>query len=182
MSEPQETTDFDRVWDETTYVAETPAGHVRLTMRGDSDLSVWIDATWFDRAGRAGIEAELARAGKLLYVTRTRAYYDTSSRVAGMEIRPVTDYVSEEQRRYFEGLEQLHAQGASADGRVSVTMVGLSHFAVSLGADALSVDSASFAASCREAAMACFRDHTEAWQRLHFDVYVRPRMQRAGLL
>ena len=29
--------------------------------------------------------------------------------------------------------------------------------------------------------LACFADHTEGWQRLHFDIYMRPRFERLGV-
>lgn len=182
MHDAAEPTDFCRAWEQTEYVALTPNEHVRVAMTGDRDIDVWVESSWLARSSRTAVETELARAAKLLYVARTRAYYDTSSRVAGMKISPVTDYVGDKQRRYFGGLEQLQAKGSSPDGGVTVTMVGSSHFAVDVGPDALGQPASAFSAACRIAAMACFEDHTEAWQRLHFDIYTRPEMERAGLL
>ncbi len=182
MGDEDEGTEFDRAWEQTEYVAVAPSDNIRVTMIGDRDIRVWVDPSWFARARCEDAERQLAQVAKLLYVARTRAYYDTSSAVAGMEISPVTDYVSDEQRRYFEGLEQLHSQGSSADGGVTVTMVGRSHFAVSVDLGPAAGNAGAFQEACREAAMACFVDHTEGWQRLHFDIYTRPKMERAGLL
>lgn len=182
MPEVDQPTEFEQAWERTDYEVETPAQRVRVRMTGDSDLDIWIFPTWLAQAPRAEVEQELAAAARLLYVARTRAYYATLSRVVDSEIRPVTEHVSDEQRRYFDALERLHASGSSHDGRVRLSMVGVSHFVVSAEPGAIREGAGAFAASCREAAMACFRDHTEGWQRLHFDVYTRPKMERAGLL
>ncbi|WP_460853097.1 hypothetical protein [Nocardioides montaniterrae] len=174
--------EFDRRWTETGYVARSPGGLIEVRMTGDGSIRGDIDPSWFSRASRSAIESELAGAGKALYVERTRAYYDLSSEVAGMPIRPVREYASDEQREYFERLRELSAQGASADGLVRFTLIGNCHVGATVDDAALRLDAPSFVARCCEAADACFADHSAKWQRLHFDIYVRPRMERAGLL
>jgi len=184
MPDPEvERTPLEREWARTTVTAGTPTERVHVTMVGDHDVTVGVDPSWYATTTAAELQAELVRAARLAYVARTRAYYETWSTLTGREVRPVTTPVSPEQEAYARALEDISARGESSGGHVTLSMVGLSHFAVSLSTgvqDALGVRE--FGEHCREAALACLGDHEQAWQRVHFDVYTRPRLERAGLL
>lgn len=178
--EPDE---FDLVWDRTEYTASTPSGSVTVSMTGDRGIRVRVDPTWYARASRSDITSALAQAARLTFVTRTRAYYETSSTVAGMEIRPVRTYVSARQEEYFSRLAELTVQGSSPGGEVTVMMTGLQDYAVTVDVGVLDrVDATGFASLCEAAAASLLAAHTEAWQRTHFDVYTRPKLEKAGLL
>lgn len=178
-----EPTPLEREWADTVVEVTSPSGGAVVRMVGDSDISLWLDPGWYARVAVSDLERDLAGAARLVYVERTRSYYDTWSRVAGHRIDPVRTPVSPEQETYLEGLKEIPAHGESYGGRVSLSMIGLSSFAVRIGGGVLDeLDAASFAEVAREAALACFADHVRGWQRLHFEVYTRPVMARRGLM
>lgn len=184
MSDPAaEPTPLERVWARTTVAAESPNGRVRATMVGDHELRVWIDPTWYDATSGVALQEELARVARLTYVNRTRAYYDAWSALTGERMSPVRTPVSEEQAEYQRRLEQVAARGEAYGGRIALVLVGTSHFSVEIDSGVLhQIDAPTFCTYAAQAALACLREHEQGWQRAHFDVYTRPRLERAGLL
>lgn len=175
--------EFEVAWAEQTYSAASPSQKVFITMRGDTDIDVTFMPGWYSRAGTSEMEVELARAAKMTFVERTRAYYAVRSDLAGRRVQPATTIHSDEQARWRRGLEELPAHGESPDGAVAMTMVGMTHYSIAVAAGALStMGETTFAGACRAAGLACLADHTRGWQKLHFDIYTRPRLERLGVV
>lgn len=174
--------EFAHRWACTSYDVATPAERVFLSMRGDDDLTIGFQPGWYARCTTSQMQTELARAAKLLYVTRTRAFYDLRSQLAGQRVEPATTVLTDAGARYKQGLDELAAHGQSSDGSASISMVGLTHYTVSIRPGTLDrLSEGQFKIACREAGLACFADHTRGWQRLHFDIYTRPLFERAGV-
>ncbi|GAB3775489.1 DNA-binding protein YbaB [Nocardioides ginsengisegetis] len=173
-------TPMEQEWERTEVEVESPNGRVRVTLRGDHALTLWVDPTWYATVPVDALESELARTARLAYVERTRAYYRTWSRLAGREMRPATVPASPEQAEYLDRLQDVHAEGSADGGRVVLTMVGLSQFAVTIDPAVLrELDAPAFASVAARAALDCLAAHNRGWQELHAEVYLRNRPARA---
>ncbi len=184
MPEPRAgQTPLERAWSDTTVETESPNGRIRVTMVGDHELRLWVDPTWYAAVPVRTLQDELVKVARLVYVNRTRAYYDTWSRLAGRLVRPSRTPASPETEEYQRRLDEVVARGEAYDGRIALVLSGTSRFTVSIDPSVVrDLDAPAFCARAREAALACLREHEEGWQRAHFDVYTRPRLERAGVL
>lgn len=176
-------TPLEQKWKDTQIEVESASGLVRVTMTGDHRLQIWIDPTWYARTSVDQLQSELTNAARLVYVERTRAYYATWSGLAGFRIGPARTALTPKQAEYRHQLEQVEARGTACSTSIEVTLIGSSNFSVRLDPQALhELDAPAFCSYLESAAMACLREHEVGWQRAHFDVFTRPKLERAGLL
>jgi hypothetical protein len=180
-----ETTTWREQFEETPVRVTAPNEQVSVTLTGTSWVEVSFAPGYYQRADERQLAEQLTRVARLMYVERTRAFYDGLSRETGDIVRPGSGGVStsRETREYHRRLEELSAEGSSADGSVRMFGTGLSHFLVSIAPGTLSrLSEEQFIAAGREAGLAFLADHLQKVRELKFDVYIRPELEAQGLV
>lgn len=127
-----DTNEFRERWAEMVVVTESPNGSVFVQNRADQVIEVRIDDGYFNRASLDQLRTQIIAALRLAVADRFRAYRSMLRDVSGLPFgqaergrRPHAD----EKRRKS---EELHIEGSSADGTVTVSAIGLQHITVSM--------------------------------------------------
>lgn len=174
---------WDEEFERTPVTVSSPNERIWVTLTGDSTIEVSFAYGYYDGANDREMADQLTRAVKLLMVERTRVLYNGRSQEAGELVRPGRDTLHRDARTYRERLAEVAAEGASADGRIRLSGVGLTHFTGTIEPGTLaSMREEQFIAGCKEAGFAFLEDHKAKIALLKYDVYIRPQLERAGLV
>jgi hypothetical protein len=156
----------------------SPNEQVFITVRGNREIEVGIDRNYFARATRDQVETQLARAARLAFVERTRAFLGLRSRERGTPASQTRTIHGPDDAEYFRRLDELAVEGESDDGLARVTAVGMTQFAVSIAAAALELSPEEFCRSASQAATRLMQDQLAKVKELRYDVYMRPLVER----
>ncbi len=168
MSQPF---DFKQAWEDTEVTTVSPNEQVFVTLRGNSSISVSMLPGYYDRANAAQIEEQLARTARLVFVDRTKAFYDLRSAEHGDTVRPSAESLTREQAEFKRRRAELAVEGSSDDGAVTVTSVGMTQFAVQIAPGTLTrVDESRFVADLGQAATRLMHDQREKMLGLKVEV------------
>lgn len=170
--------DFRETWHRTDVRVASPNEQVFITVRGNREIEVDIDPNYFARASRDQIETQLARAARLAFVHRTKAFLDLRSRERGDSVTRTRPVHGPEDAEYFRRLDELAVEGESDDGLAGVTAVGMAHFSVSVAPRALDRSPQEFCRSASQAATRLMQDQLAKGKKLQYDVYMRPLVER----
>lgn len=146
---------------ETSVVeAATPDGIAFAKLRGLTQVTVSLAPGYYAHATDARVADKLATLGKLLWVARMKEYYRLKSEYLGREVRGEGSPTSDQQRARREARNNIVATGASDDGTVSASAVGLLNWVVTVAPGTVGrVDEPAFLASCSQAAERLVEDH-----------------------
>jgi hypothetical protein len=176
MAEP---IDFREAWDHTEVRVVSPNEQVFITVRGNREVEVGVDPGYYGRATRDQLETQLARAARLAFIERTRAFLDLRGRERGEPLKQGRTIHSREDTEYFRRLDELAVEGESDDGQARVSAVGMTHFTVSIAPSVLErLDPAEFCRIASQAATRLLEDQLRKGKELRYDVYMRPLVER----
>lgn len=126
---------FRRSWNDVVVRATSPNGCVHLTLQGDRDVRLTCDDTWFHRSTLTDFTDQLARTFRLALVQRTQTYNRHREMVTGHVVTPIDGSRNPHLQTFVDRRDSLLVEGGSADGRVSITAVGLRRFVVTVDPD-----------------------------------------------
>ncbi len=152
--------------------ASTPGGSISAELHGRSDVRVSFAPGYYRRVERSDLEAHLASLAKLLWVARMREYYELRSEATGERITGEPPAISPRDVDYDRQREGLLAEGASADGAVYISVLGMKTWTVRVTTQALnSLREDEFAARLGEAAALLISDHRRQVRELKMKIY-----------
>lgn len=163
--------DFKQAWEDTEVTTVSPNEQVFVTLRGSSSISVSMLPGYYERASAAQIEEQLARTARLVFVDRTKAFFDLRSQEHGDTVRPSQESLTREQAEFKRRRAELAVEGASDDGAVTITSVGMTHFAVHIQPGTQNrIDGEAFAADVGQAATRLMHDQRQKMLDLKYEV------------
>jgi len=164
--------DFKRTWSETEVRTTSPNEQVFITLRGDSSIDVSFLPGYYERANAAQIEEQLARTARLVFAERTKAFFDLRSKEHGNIVRPGRVSVNDAEAEYKRRRAELAVEGASDDGAVTITSVGMTHFAVHIAPGTQNrVDAATFAQDVAQAGTRLMQDQQTKMRALKLEIH-----------
>ncbi|WP_117214158.1 hypothetical protein [Allorhizocola rhizosphaerae] len=152
--------------------ASTPGGSINAQLHGRSDVYVSFAPGYYRRVDRGDLEAHLASLARLLWVARMREYYALLSDALGMQVTGESPAISPRDVEYERQRDGLRAEGRASDGSVTVSVVGMKTWKVSVSDHALNtLREEEFAARVGEAAGALIHDHRRQIRELKMRIY-----------
>lgn len=112
--------------------AATPDQTVFAELRGRRTVSVSFAPGYFAHTTAARLQDKLAVVARLLWVQRMKAYYAAFSDVVGYAVTHESPVLSERDLAFREARAELVAEGASDDGIVALSVVGMWHWTVQI--------------------------------------------------
>lgn len=151
--------------------ATTPDRSVTAELRGTDDIRIEFAAGCYRRAAEADLERRLAQLGRATWAAREKGYRAAveaeGGRVLGRE--QATDPLD---RRWYDGLDSLVAEGGSSDGSVRATVRGMREWRVTIRPGTLrTLHEDQFAARVVEAAKALLAGQRTRAARLWQETY-----------
>jgi hypothetical protein len=133
-----------------------PGTEIQGELRHRSEISISFGPGTYQRLRESHLEHYLATVARLLYAGWTREYRSALSSSL-LEVDPPKDARN---RAYEEAKNHIKASGSSADGRITVSAVGLQNFTVRITPGTLrELSEQEFIAGARAAATAFGDDH-----------------------
>lgn len=164
--------DFEERWADTAVRVTSPNDQVTATLYGDERISVQLAPGYYERTDTSALTAQVARLAQLVFIARTRAFFELRSEEVGHPVHPATRPVNDLAAEYDDAMTRLAVEGRSADGAVALTAVGMAHFAATLAPGTRHrLDATAFAQALSEAATALLRDQIERGGELRRFVY-----------
>ena len=106
-----------------------------------------------------------------MFVDRTKAFFDLRSKEHGDIVRPSQESLTHRAAEFKRRRAELAVEGSSDDGAVSITSVGMTHFAVHIAPGTHNrIDGETFAADVGQAATRLMHDQREKMVSLKFEV------------
>lgn len=166
---------FAEVWNRTAIEVTSPNEQVFASILGTINITVRFAPGYYERADADQLRKQLVevmRAGVQGYVG---AYWRLRSERVGHPVERRREPIDAQDAAYQHGFEKLYAEGASADGQVSCSMIGMRDHVVTFQPSALDrLDATAFADDAGQAATAMLHDQLAKAARLRFDVYMQP--------
>jgi hypothetical protein len=150
----------------------SPNEQVFVTLRGDTTIEVSLAPGYYERATAAQIEEQLTRTARLVFAERTKAFYDLRSQERGDTVRPGQGAPTPEEAEYKRRRAELAVEGTSDDEAVTISSVGMTHFAVNIAPGTLTrLDSPTFARAVAEAATRLVQDQRSKMLALKLELH-----------
>ncbi|MGI5238574.1 hypothetical protein [Dactylosporangium sp. CA-139066] len=143
---------------QVAITASSPDGGIKAEVRADDYFQIWFAAGAYERYNAHGLSQQLARLATLLWTKYRREYlYTLEEHLGGLHDH---GFERQEERIYWERLEELVARGASDRGEVRVQSRALVSWEFDVDIDALRTFSeAQFVAALRAAVSALLSDY-----------------------
>lgn len=158
--------------DAMVVAASAPGGGVHGELRG-SQLSIYFSAGFYDRTDENDLARRLEQLARLLWAERTRYCRQAVQDAGGW---PVSRPEDDDDRTFEEERERLTATGESPDGRITVSVRGMTTWTVTIAPGTLrSLDEAAFGRTAAIVADRLMSDQSRQILRLRGRVYGGPR-------
>lgn len=151
----------------------TPNGMVFGESRAERSVRISFAPGYYERTGTTEMASQLSRLARLMFAETRAEHYRQVSQAHEMVVTRGATPVTRRDHEYQEELAKLVVEGASTDGSVSVTAVGMSSFVISIRPGVVGVVSeASFAQLASEAGTRLVEDQIQKVAKLRWDVYI----------
>jgi hypothetical protein len=151
--------------------ATSPGGSVTAVVRGLDHIEVSFAPGFYQRASTAEIETHMEQAARVLWANRMREYraiLDDETTGLVIDAPPA----SRQDELFYEGRDNLVAEGVSFDGKVKVTARGMRDWTVRVAPGAIDeLREHEMTAAAAQAAQALIRDQMAKIQLLKVSLY-----------